>query len=147
MMFLLRTAFWLSVVLALLPTFAPKQTGTAPAELIASEAVTAASATVADMSGFCDRRPDACAAGAQFASAFGQRARAGAEMLYAFVGDRLGKSVGKSDGAAGAGDAAAVTAGLPSASRPSQNTLTAVDLAPAWRGPAQHRETVNKRPA
>ncbi len=130
MMFLLRTAFWLSVVLALLPAFAPRQSGTAPADLVAAEAVTAASATVADMSKFCDRRPDACAAGAQFVAAFGQRARAGAKIVYDFVGDRLGRPNG--------------TGGEPDA-KPSQNTLTSTDLAPGWRGPPARREAATKR--
>ena len=43
---------------------------------------------------FCNRQPDACAAGAQFASAFGQRAEAGAKMLYEIVGEKLAKANG-----------------------------------------------------
>src|SRR5579864_977088 len=78
MMFLLRTAFWTCVALALLPSFAPTPSSTVPVDLSASEAVTAASATVADVSSFCDRRPQACAAGAEIFSAFGQRVQAGA---------------------------------------------------------------------
>ena len=63
MMFLLRTAFWIGVVLALLPTFGPKQSAPPAAAFGATEAVTAASATFGDMIGFCNRQPDACAAG------------------------------------------------------------------------------------
>jgi hypothetical protein len=129
MMFLLRTAFWLSFALALIPTFAPRPSATAPADLVAAEAVTAASATVADMSKFCERRPDACTAGAQFASAFGQRARAGAQILYDFVGDRLKPE-------AGSGDAVAANTPMRDAAKPSQSTLTAADLTPAWHGPS-----------
>ena len=120
-MFLLRTAFWIGVVLALLPTFGPKQSAPA-AGFGATEAVTAASATFGDMIQFCNRQPEACAAGAQFASAFGQRAEAGAKMLYEIVGEKLAKANGPAD-------AADTTAGL------SQNTLTSADLTPAWRGP------------
>jgi hypothetical protein len=140
MMFLLRTAFWLSVALALLPTFAPKQAATAPADLVASEAVTAASATVADMSKFCERRPDACTAGAQFASAFGQRARVGAQILYEFVGDRL-----KPDGAAASADKATVNVSAKEATKSSQNTLTSADIIPAWHGPSLRRDAATKR--
>jgi hypothetical protein len=121
MMFLLRTAFWIGVVLALLPTFGPKQSAPA-AGFGATEAVTAASATFGDMIQFCNRQPEACAAGAQFASAFGQRAEAGAKMLYEIVGEKLAKSAADTD----------TTASL------SQNTLTSADLAPVWRGP--HRK-------
>jgi Family of unknown function (DUF5330) len=123
MMFLLRTAFWIGVVLALLPTFGPKQSAPA-AGFGATEAVTAASATFGDMIQFCNRQPQACAAGAQFASAFGQRAEAGAKMLYEIVGEKLAKTNGGAD--------ADTTASL------SQNTLTSADLAPGWRGP--HRK-------
>ncbi len=125
-MFLLRTAFWIGVVLALLPTFGPKQSAPQAAGIGATEAVTAASATFADMIQFCNRQPNACAAGVQFASAFGQRAQAGAKMLYEIVGEKLTKAEG---GAADApsGDTA-----------PSQTTLTSADLALPWRGP--HRK-------
>jgi hypothetical protein len=125
MMFLLRTAFWIGVVLALLPTFGPKQSAPQAAGVGATEAVTAASATFADMIQFCNRQPDACAAGAQLASAFGQRAQAGAKMLYEIVGEKLAKA----DGGADAADAPTGAVKL------SQSTLTAADLAPAWRGP------------
>jgi hypothetical protein len=123
-MFLLRTAFWTSVALALIPSFAPTQSQTVPIDLPASEAVTAASATVADVSTFCERRPQACAAGAEFISAFGQRAEAGAKILYELVSERLAK---------------------PDADKASRHTLTATDMAPAWRGPVR-RDGQGKRP-
>jgi Family of unknown function (DUF5330) len=128
MMFLLRTAFWIGVVLALLPTFGPKQSAPQAAGVGATQAVTAASATFADMIQFCNRQPDACAAGAQFASAFGQRAQAGAKMLYEIVGDKLAKT----DGGADAAD------GPTGAVKLSQSTLTPADLELPWRGP--HRK-------
>jgi hypothetical protein len=146
MMFLLRTAFWVSVALALLPSFVPKQAATAPPDVGASDAMTAASATVADLSAFCERRPDACAAGLQFANAFGQRAQAGAKILYEFVGDKLGKA--EHANASGpvahpglAGNAEAVVA----EAKPSQQTLTASDMAPVWRGPQPRRDASARR--
>jgi hypothetical protein len=128
MIFLLRTAFWIGVVLALLPSFGPKQSAPPVAGFGATEAVTAASATFGDVIGFCNRQPDACAAGAQFASAFGQRAEAGAKMLYEIVGEKLAKA----DRAA---DATGTTAGRSTGDvKLSQSTLTPADLTPAWRG-------------
>ena len=91
MMFLLRTAFWLSVVLALLPSFVAKPASPVQTEGGTADAMTAASETVADLRGFCERRPEACAAGIQLANAFGQRAQAGAKIVYEFFGDKLGK--------------------------------------------------------
>src|ERR1700723_899902 len=58
MMFLLRTTFWVSVMLALLPSFVSGQATTNAPEVGTSEAVTAASATFADLSRFCERRSD-----------------------------------------------------------------------------------------
>ena len=148
MMFLLRTAFWASVALAVLPSFVPKEAATVPPEAGATDAMTAASATVADLSGFCDRRPDACAAGLQLANAFGQRAQAGVKILYDFVGEKVGKAERATAagtvthaGAAANGAEAAVT----EAAKPSQHTLTATDMAPAWRGPQPHRDTSARR--
>jgi Family of unknown function (DUF5330) len=127
MMFLLRTAFWLAVVLALLPSFGPKASTPAAAGVEATEAVTAASETLGDMIQFCNRQPNACAAGVHLASAIGQRAQAGAKMLYGMVGEKLAKSEG-------AGDDGTVASTPASDVKVSQNTLTPADLMPGWRG-------------
>src|SRR5712671_5356339 len=90
MFFLIRMAFWLSVVLVLLPSGGAKQTVSAPrSDIGAVEAVSAASATVSDMSHFCARQPEACAVGSQAAVALGQRAQAGAKMVYEFLNERM----------------------------------------------------------
>jgi hypothetical protein len=128
MMFLLRTAFWLAVVLALLPSFGPKASAPAATGVEATEAVTAASETLGDMIGFCNRQPNACAAGVHLASALGQRAQAGAKMLYGMVGERFAKTEGAGEDGGPANASAADV-------KVSQNTLTSADLVPAWRGP------------
>lgn len=138
MFFLIRMAFWLSVVLVLLPSGGgAKQTASAPrAEIGAIEAVSVASATVSDMRQFCTRQPEACALGSQAAVAFGQRAQAGAKMVYELINEH---ATARDTGAmATKGAKPAVTL----AAKSSQNTLTALDLAPAWRGP--HREAHNQ---
>src|SRR4051812_22949977 len=76
MFFLLRVAFWLTIVLALLPSDGAQQS--AQAKVGPTDAVVAAGAAVSDMSNFCDRQPGACVVGAQAAVAIGQRAQAGA---------------------------------------------------------------------
>src|ERR1700704_1414911 len=86
MFFLLRVAFWLTIVLALLPSGGAQQS--AQAKVGPTDAVVAAGAAVSDMSNFCDRQPDACIVGAQAAAAIGQRAQAGAKMVYDFINDR-----------------------------------------------------------
>jgi hypothetical protein len=135
MFFLLRMAFWLSVVLVLLPSGGSQRTASAPsAELGPIEAVSAASATVSDMRQFCTRQPEACAVGSQAAVAFGQRAQAGARMVYDFISERTAPRETGS---------VAIRSTRPAApAAKSQDTLTAADLVPAWRGP--RRETHNK---
>src|SRR5919198_1144355 len=80
MKFLLKAAFWLTIVLILLPTGGSKDAQNSPEQQIsASEAVSAASAAVSDMKGFCARQPDACSVGSQVAVALGHKAQAGAK--------------------------------------------------------------------
>jgi hypothetical protein len=139
MFFLLRMAFWLSVVLILLPSGGSQRTASAPsAELGAIEAVSAASATVSDMRQFCTRQPEACAAGSQAAVARGQRAQAGARMVYDFISERAAPRE--------TGSVTTTKSVRPAApAAKSQDTLTAADLVPAWRGP--RRESHNKHGA
>jgi len=136
MRFLLRVAFWLSVVVVLLPTSPPEK---APSthQVSSTEAVSAASAAMSDMRQFCARQPDACTIGSHALTQFGYKAQAGAKMLYEFLNEKLGAE----QAVTGSADKPAA------ASRPSQNTLTPDDLAPAWRGPPQRRNADAKRPA
>jgi Family of unknown function (DUF5330) len=133
MWFLIRVAFWLSIVIMLLPTSQSKVAPQAP-EVKAGEALSAAGAAVADMRGFCARQPEACAVGSQAAAAFGHKAQAGARMIYDYLTEEAAGSAGKT----------AATAGRPS-EKASQDTLTPADRAPAWRGPPPRHE-VGKRP-
>jgi hypothetical protein len=122
MRFLLRLAFWFSVVLVLLPS-----AGSQPvpkSQVGAADAVSAAKAAVSDLRGFCERQADACTIGSQAAVAIGQRAQAGAKMLYEFLNEQLGPQ-----------DTGAVAA-----AKASQHTLTPADLEPVWRGPQPRRD-------
>jgi hypothetical protein len=131
MMFLLRMAFWLGVVLVLLPT-GGAQRNTASNEVHATDAISAASATVHDLKGFCGREPNACAVGSQLVTTIGYRAQAGAKMLY----ELLTEAIESRDSASpAASDAKPEPAAAPLQRASSENTLTPTDLAPAWRGP------------
>ena len=88
MRFLLRMAFWLTVILALLPSGGSRPTPTI--NVSALEAMSAAKATVTDMGSFCGRQPDACSVGSQAAVAIGHRAQAGAKMLYDYFNEHFG---------------------------------------------------------
>jgi hypothetical protein len=134
MFFLLRMAFWLSIVLILLPSGSSQPTQ-APNDVGASEAISAASATVQDMRGFCTRQPDACSVGSQVAVSLGYRAQAGAKMLYDFLTETLASHDGNSASRTGS-----ITKAAQTPVSASQNTLSPADLMPAWRGPQPRKD-------
>jgi hypothetical protein len=138
MFFLLRMAFWLGLVLVLLPSGSSEQ---APASQVgATDAISAASATVGDLRQFCSRQPDACTVGSHVATELGYKAQAGAKMLYDFLTERMAsKDAGSAAGNAGSHAAKAVT-DKTSIESAAQNTLTPADMVPAWRGPTPRKD-------
>jgi hypothetical protein len=139
MFFLLRVAFWLIVLLALLPSGGSRP-GAQAAKFGTGDAVVAASAAVSDMSNFCERQPSACEVGANAAVVIGQRAQAGAKMIYEFINERINERASHEDetGSATRTSAEYAVPTMPS----SQNTLTPSDLEPAWQGVPTRTETV-----
>jgi hypothetical protein len=122
MFFLLRMAFWLGLVLVLLPREKTPEMERAP-QVNASEAVQAATAAVSDMSQFCKRQPTACQVGGQAATAIGQRAQDGARKLYQIITDKRPPDHTSSISANGS----------PAEAASSRDTLTAEDLVAEWR--------------
>ena len=143
MFFLVRMTFWLGLVLVLLP-FGSTQHNSPGNEVSASEAISAASATVGDLRGFCGRQPDACTVGMQVASAIGYRAQAGAKILYEALSEAMAPRETGSVGTVGT-SVSKNTVGKSvveksAAEHPSQSTLTPADMAPAWRGPPARKD-------
>jgi len=139
MFFLLRMAFWLSVVCVLLPS--GTKSASPETNIDAKQAVTVASAAVSDARGFCDRQPDACAAGGKVAVAIGHKAEAGARTIYEFIAAKLSKNPAPEDKTA---------AKIDSVSVPGQGTLTGADMQPVWHAPVPlppRREARAARPA
>lgn len=130
MFFLLRTAFWISVLLMFLPFGAGLKSDGPSAQDRASidgmAALAAAGATISDVSGFCARQPGACDVGQQALKMVGERAVAGAAAVQTYLAsDKAApKAVEASPAQAAPANAAA------------RNTLSAADRKPAWRGPA-----------
>ncbi len=87
MFFLLRVAFWLGLVLVLLPRDKTPDSDKLP-QINAQEAVQAATAAVSDMSQFCKRQPQACDVGGQAATVIGHRAADGARKVYQIITDK-----------------------------------------------------------
>lgn len=141
MFFLLRMAFWLGVVLVLLPSGSASR-GPAVSDVGAANAISAASATVSDLRGFCSRQPDACIVGSQVATALGYKAQAGAKMLYEALTEALApRETGSvASGATRGASAAKSGSDVSPPDRGSQNTLSATDLIPAWRGPQPRKD-------
>jgi hypothetical protein len=127
MFFLLRMAFWLGLVLVLLPREKTPESEKLP-QIGASQAVQAATAAVSDMSQFCKRQPAACEVGGQAATVIGHRAEDGARKLYKIITD---KRAPDRTGSIGVVDS---TDSLPADLAP-RDTLTPDDLAAEWRAP------------
>jgi len=157
MMFLLKAAFWLGLVLVLLPTGSKKQADEAP-QISAAEAASAATSAVADLSRFCTRQPETCTVGSQVASILAQRAQDGAAMVYEFISERRdaapagNETIPVRHAAAGHADAtgsvivgkapATIPAAMLPRPRPVQghDTLTASDRQATWRQPGLRQE-------
>ncbi len=78
-MFLIRAAFWLSLVVLLLP--ADPQTGEQAPRVTAIEALVAARAAVLDLSAFCDRNTDVCTTGSNAFQLFTDKVRYGVHFI------------------------------------------------------------------
>jgi hypothetical protein len=117
-------AFWLGLVLVLLPRDKTPESDKLP-QIGASEAVTAATAAVSDMSQFCKRQPAACEVGGQAAVVIGQRAQAGAQKLYHIITDK--RAPDRTGSISGGENVDA----LPAESVP-RDTLTPDDLVAEW---------------
>jgi hypothetical protein len=87
MFFLMRMAFWLTLVLVLLPT--DKTSSTDKNKSIdAMDAAGAAAAAMSDMTQFCTRQPTACEVGGKAAVVIGERAQNGARKVYQFITEK-----------------------------------------------------------
>jgi hypothetical protein len=146
MFFLLRLAFWLGLVLVLLPRDKTPESAKLP-QISVSDAVQAATAAVSDVSQFCKRQPAACEVGGQAATVIGARAQDGARKVYQSITDKKPAEAAKDNpgkdnpkdkkapdhtGSIGGADATEpeVTEIAP------RDTLSADDRAMEWRGGA-----------
>ncbi len=106
---LIRTAFWLSLVVLLLPTDGQQQ------EKLYKTAADAATHAAT----FCERNKGVCIKGSEYWSVFQQKLQFGSKMVVDLATERM---FGRTNPA----PAAAIA--------PANHTLTPADMAPAWRG-------------
>jgi hypothetical protein len=147
MFFLLRMAFWLGLVLVLLPREKTPESEKLP-QISVGDAVQAATAAVSDMGQFCKRQPQACEVGGQAATVIGARAEDGARKIYRSITDKKPEDKKedkkpddkksavdkKSPDHTGSIGVAANDDPAPSETTP-RDTLTPDDLAADWRLP------------
>ncbi|MFD0986755.1 DUF5330 domain-containing protein [Methyloligella solikamskensis] len=134
-MFLIRMAFWIIIVILLLPTDRDQQT----------EVLGTAQAAVKDISGFCTRNPDVCVKGQNYFEIFVAKAEFGANMVMNFVNDRTSDEVEVPPVYQASGEPAVLMTPEPKnvmapamkeeVTSKSQNTLKPTDLAPGWHAP------------
>ena len=87
MTFLIRAAFWLSLVILILPSEPGHE---ADRSLSTTQALMAAQAAVSDLTSFCARQPDVCATGEVALEGFAAKARYGAKQLYTYLDEEAG---------------------------------------------------------
>jgi hypothetical protein len=105
-MFVLRTLFWLVLVVLLLP---PASDGSSPAPRVSLlQAAYAGRILLQDVTGVCERRPEACATSREALALLTRKLETGADIVSAGI-------------AAGQASLAA-----------DHGTLTAADLEPGW---------------
>ncbi|WP_321335802.1 DUF5330 domain-containing protein [Breoghania sp.] len=138
MFFILRTAFWLSLVILLIP--ADASTGDKDQTHISTfQAIGAAQETYSDMVRFCERNRTACETGSAALDIFSAKARTGARMIYEYLGPDSGASEDTSTVAeaaphitTGSIKPGEETVSAYPAAEIDTGTLTANDMAPAW---------------
>ncbi len=87
--FLIKCAFWLSLVLLVIPFGNSNNNG--ESTIGAIETFFAARAVIDDMSGLCERRPEACEVGRSAVHTIGVRAREGARIAYGMLDEHFGE--------------------------------------------------------
>lgn len=120
-MFLIRTAFWVGLILLLLPTNKEGQ----------QVVFGTMEAAIRDMQGFCLRNPEACAHGREAFAQLSDKAVSGFRMVAGLATDAVWQN-----NSTVSTIEAKLTAARELAAQDltaSQNTLTSADIEPDWR--------------
>lgn len=95
--FLLKGAFWFSVVLLSLPLLESGDTGANEQPVAVGETIFALGVAIEDIRSMCERHPDVCVTGGETLNALGLRARDGARIAYQYLDTALGDGSGTAD--------------------------------------------------
>ena len=102
--FLIKSAFWFSLVLLALPINTGKN---GEQSVGAIQAFLAAREAVSDLSGICERKPDVCETGKSAMTTVGLRAREAARIAYELLDENLEEPAASRPGACFGQDAEA----------------------------------------
>jgi len=83
--FLIKSVFWLSLVLLIIPIGGKNTDGTEAVSPI--QAFFAAREAVGDIAGMCERKPEVCNVGRSAINTIGTRAKEGARIAVHMIGD------------------------------------------------------------
>ncbi len=86
--FLIKSAFWLSLVLLLIP-IGGSGDGENDPRVSAIQAFFAAQAVVSDVAGLCERKPEACEVGKSALHTIGVRAKESARIAYNMLDENV----------------------------------------------------------
>lgn len=86
--FLIRSTFWLSLLLLALP-LGSGENGTSSVGAI--QALMAAREAVGDVAGICERKPEVCETGKHAMQTIGVRAREGAKIAFEVLDEKFGE--------------------------------------------------------
>lgn len=89
MFFIFRTAFWLALVIALIPV-RQSDLGDGQRAVSAVEVLGLAGSVASDVVSFCDRNGETCETSRMLFSQMGTKAREGARIAYSWLDDRFG---------------------------------------------------------
>ncbi|MGO4440494.1 DUF5330 domain-containing protein [Rhizobium sp. RAF56] len=91
MWFLIKMAFWFSLVLVMLSLFSPQSATRLEnvPQVQASDAFTAATGAFQYVTSICNVKPEVCVKGGETLTALGYRAREGARVAYEFLDNRF----------------------------------------------------------
>lgn len=116
MWFLIRGAFWFSLVLVMLPIFDQEATDRLAKEsgVELTDALGAAAGLVSYATDLCAEKPDVCVKGAETFSTLGSRAREGARVAYTYLDTQFAdEAATQAADAVKTGTVTAKSAGLP----------------------------------
>lgn len=150
MFFILRTAFWLSLVVLLIPADPETKAQSGETDISSMQAIGAAQQAYVDMTRFCERNPLTCETGGAAVEIFGAKARTGARIVYDYLGPSDETPDSQTASISNASNRAATPESFDDRNlhtgstnpRTQSDTLTPADRSPDWAPPAPVRKPV-----